>query len=221
MTDAKATDPLTRSMATGDEDFSIGGFADDVAAVVDRLPFPRFFLVGHSLGASVASCFAGRYPDRLQGLILVDFGGDPRDDGPAELAWLMDGLAPANFETFAEQAMKTCLRGARTGVADRVLAGLKATPRNSFSGAVLGLMDFDPVASLAHGPDRKLHLYSSFLDTMGLVPIHQRVHGMEAEQIPDCSHWVHLDGPELFNQSLQQWLNPASPHPPFQPPPEG
>jgi pimeloyl-ACP methyl ester carboxylesterase len=58
------------SDAPWDGDYSVGGLADDVAAVADHLQFQRFFLVGHSLGASVAACFAGRFPHRLLGLVL-------------------------------------------------------------------------------------------------------------------------------------------------------
>jgi len=194
------------SDAPWDGDYSVGGLADDVAAVADHLQHQRFFLVGHSLGASVAACFAGRFPHRLLGLILVDYGGDPRNDSPEELSSLMSGLAPANFERFAKEAMETCLRGARPEVAAQVLADLEATPRTSFAGAVLGLLDFDPVAALANDGGRKLHIYSPFLEALGLVPIHERVRGMESRGIPDCSHWVHLDCPEGFNETLLEFL---------------
>jgi len=197
---------LGASDAPWDGDFSVGGLADDVAAVADHFQLQRFFLVGHSLGASVAACFAGRFPYRLLGLILVDYGGDPRNNSPEELSSLMSGLAPANFEGFAKEAMETCLRGAKPQVAAQVLADLEATPRTSFAGAVLGLLDFDPVAALANDGGRKLHIYSPFLEELGLIPIHERVRGIESRGTPDCTHWVHLDCPDAFNETLLEFL---------------
>lgn len=199
-----------------DSDFSVGAMAADVASVADHLKFERLFLIGHSLGASVVSCFAGLFPGRLHGLVLVDFGGDPRDDSPEELSALMNGLAEANFEHFAKEALVTCLRGARAEVVTQVVDDLKATPRDSFAGAVLGLLDFDPVISLGDKGIRKLHVYSPFLEAMGLAPIHHRVQGIESRRLEDCSHWAHLDRPEAFAQVLQQFVdhgslrNPAS-----------
>ncbi len=187
-------------------DYSVGGFADDVAAAADHLRLDRFFLVGHSLGASVAACFAGRYPRSVLGLVLVDFGGDLRDDSPEDLAFLVDGLAPAHFKRFSEEAMATCLKEAEPAVVAQVLADLEATPRTHFAGAVFGLLDFDPVAVLTQSRVRALHVYSPCLEAMKLEPIHRRVRGMESMCIAKCSHWVHLDQPERFNQALLQFI---------------
>jgi pimeloyl-ACP methyl ester carboxylesterase len=195
------------SDAPANGDYSIGGLADDVGAVADRLGFPPFVLVGHSLGASVAACFTGRFPHRLRGLVLEDFGGDLREDGPEAVAALVEGLAPARFPAFAGDAAATCLRGAESGTAAQVLGDLQATPRTSFAGAVLGLLDFDPVAALASAQGvPMLHVHSPFLERQGLTPIHQRVQGMASLRISDCSHWIHLDCPEVFSQVLVRFV---------------
>ena len=54
--------------------------ADDVEAVCAALGIERLVLIGHSLGGRIATLFAGRHPDRLAGLVLVDIGPevDPR-----------------------------------------------------------------------------------------------------------------------------------------------
>jgi pimeloyl-ACP methyl ester carboxylesterase len=45
---------------------------DDLRQFADALGLDRFVLGGHSMGGTVATLFAERYPDRLAGLILVD-----------------------------------------------------------------------------------------------------------------------------------------------------
>jgi len=50
--------------------------ADDVAAVCDALGIGRLVLVGHSFGGRAAMRFAGRHPERLAGLVIVDAGPD-------------------------------------------------------------------------------------------------------------------------------------------------
>jgi pimeloyl-ACP methyl ester carboxylesterase len=53
---------------------------DDVECVCAALGIERLVLVGHSLGGRIATLFAGRRPERMAGLVLVDIGPevDPR-----------------------------------------------------------------------------------------------------------------------------------------------
>ena len=50
--------------------------ADDVEAVCNALGLGRFVLVGHSFGGRAAMRFAGRHPEKLAGLVIVDAGPD-------------------------------------------------------------------------------------------------------------------------------------------------
>ncbi|AJD48034.1 alpha/beta fold family hydrolase [Isoalcanivorax pacificus W11-5] len=60
----------------------------DVLATADALGWQRFVLLGHSMGAGVASLFAGTFPDRVVSLVLLDGLGPPStpgDEAPATL----------------------------------------------------------------------------------------------------------------------------------------
>lgn len=50
--------------------------ADDLASALDALAIERLVLVGHSFGGRAAMRFAGRQPERLAGLVIVDAGPD-------------------------------------------------------------------------------------------------------------------------------------------------
>jgi pimeloyl-ACP methyl ester carboxylesterase len=52
----------------------------DVECATAALGIERLVLVGHSLGGRIATLFAGRHPERMAGLVLVDIGPelDPR-----------------------------------------------------------------------------------------------------------------------------------------------
>ncbi len=53
---------------------------NDLEAVLDALDIDRFVLVGFSMGGRVSMTFAGRHPERLAGLVIIDIGPevDPR-----------------------------------------------------------------------------------------------------------------------------------------------
>ncbi len=67
-------------------------FADwlgDVRDAAAALGWKRFALMGHSLGAGIAGCYAGTFPEQVTGLVLLDGLGvltSPADDGPVRLA---------------------------------------------------------------------------------------------------------------------------------------
>lgn len=194
------------SASPGNGDFSIGAFADDVAAVADAFHWPSLVLAGHSLGSSVAAACAGKWPGRVLGLILVDHGGDVRNDAPEDQEAVAQGLAPENFAAFARRAMETCLKGARPEVKARVLADLEATPSAHFAEAVMALQDFDAPFALGAYPGPKLHIHSVFLETQHLSPIHAQAPAIESILVQDCSHWIHLDQPEVFEVLLEQFV---------------
>ena len=63
-------------------------FVGDVAAVAEALAWPRFSLLGHSLGAGVAALLAGTWPGRIDRLVLLEGLGpltDPEDSAPERL----------------------------------------------------------------------------------------------------------------------------------------
>lgn len=45
---------------------------DDVAHVVDALGWEQFYVLGHSMGGGVATYYAGSFPERLLGLVLIE-----------------------------------------------------------------------------------------------------------------------------------------------------
>ncbi|NNF67529.1 MAG: alpha/beta fold hydrolase, partial [Gammaproteobacteria bacterium] len=60
----------------------------DVIAVADRLGWKRFSLLGHSLGASVATLVAGTIPERIRSLVCIEGFGPlttPPEQAPEQL----------------------------------------------------------------------------------------------------------------------------------------
>lgn len=66
----------------------------DVEAATAELGIERLVLVGHSLGGRIATLFAGRHPERMAGLVIVDVG--PEVDLRGRLRIRMDVEARPN-----------------------------------------------------------------------------------------------------------------------------
>jgi 3-oxoadipate enol-lactonase len=59
--------------------YTMEGYSDRIAALLDALSVPRATIVGGSMGGVVAQHFALRHPDRLERLVLVATGAQTPD----------------------------------------------------------------------------------------------------------------------------------------------
>lgn len=99
--------------------YQLWDYAQDVLAVADQLGWSRFALLGHSLGAIVATLLAGALPERIERLALIDgmfpLTHDP-EQAPAKLgealrAQLALGDKRRPVYASVERAVEARLRG--------------------------------------------------------------------------------------------------------------
>lgn len=86
------------------QDYTIGGFAGDVAWQCRRLGLDRPLIVGHSLGGVIALELAGRYPDLPSGVVMIDSVIFPPPEclGPARQ--LTEAIAGPNYPDAARNS---------------------------------------------------------------------------------------------------------------------
>jgi pimeloyl-ACP methyl ester carboxylesterase len=112
----------------------------DLECVTAALGIERFVLIGHSLGGRIATLFAGKHPERMAGLVLVDSG--PELDSRGTLRIRLDvekagaaagggaGIAsPAEYQRMLSIAYPAARPEA---VARMARHGLRARPDGSF-----------------------------------------------------------------------------------------
>ncbi len=192
---------MGESEIAGNGDYSVEGFAEDVAAVADALHLGRFVLVGHSYGGAVVAAYAGKHPDRLAGLVFADVAGDIRSPLPEPLR---RGLQPENYEDFTRRWFEGILAKGTDATKEAVFQSLHATRHEVFIAATTGLYTFDPAAALSRYLGPRLHIASFLADNP--VAIHRAFKDMPVRVIPDASHWLMLDRSEEFNRFLDEFL---------------
>ena len=74
-------------------DYRFLGHVQSVHAAADALQLSRYTLLGHSLGAGVASLVAAAAPQRIERLLLIEGLGPLGDDGSRTLQRLREALA--------------------------------------------------------------------------------------------------------------------------------
>ncbi|MEB3250120.1 MAG: alpha/beta hydrolase [Merismopediaceae bacterium] len=67
--------PGDRSSTTGDSPYRLLDYAEDIVALLEALDIKQAWLVGHSLGGSIALWGAKLCPERVKGVICLNAGG--------------------------------------------------------------------------------------------------------------------------------------------------
>jgi len=184
-------------------DYSIAGMAGDIGAVADHLHLQRFILVGHSLGGGVALEYAGAQPDRVAGLLLLDPIGDGTLIPAAEVRSFLEGLE-ASYDRFIQDYW-TQIAGPDATVRERLLADLRATPRESVVQGFQTVMRFDPKPALARYRGPILSVVTPYNDEP--FSLHRLGKGFPHQVVEGTGHWIQLDKPEVFNRLLDDFLS--------------
>lgn len=191
-----------RSDPAQNGDYSIAGMAGDIAAVVNSLGLQQFVLVGHSMGGGVALIYAGDHPDRVAGLLLVDPIGDGKQIPAAQARVFLSGFE-SNYDS-ASQQYWTEIAGPDSAVRKRLLADLKATPRETMVPVLRSVMQFDPVPALARYRGPVLSVVTPQNDQA--FSLHRLGKGFPHRVVMGTGHWIQLDKPDEFNQIMDEFL---------------
>jgi len=187
-----------------DGDYSIPAFAADVAAVADQLDLRRFVLAGHSLGAAVAIEYAGRNPERVAGLLLVDPNGDQTRVPREQMEPFLTALRTDPHRELDSYFRQLVVHG-DPDAARWVLDDLFLTAEDAVAKAVAGSMEYAPLPALARYPGPKLSVISD-LNTLPFS-LHRLLPDLPVRLMPGTGHWLMMDRPEAFNHLLDEFLD--------------
>jgi pimeloyl-ACP methyl ester carboxylesterase len=194
-----------RSGSPADGDYSFPTMAADVGEAVERLELERFMLVGHSGGGLVALQYAAEHPERVAGLLLMDPAGDSRRVPSEQMEPLMAGLNSDAYADTIEGYWRLLLTGSDPEVQERVMADLRATPKETVVGFFRTQLRYDPLPALRlyRGPALSV-----------ITPVNDAPFGLHnlGADLPHLAftgsgHWLHMDKPEEFNRILDEFLS--------------
>jgi pimeloyl-ACP methyl ester carboxylesterase len=115
--------------------YEIPTLAADVEALTAELGIERLVLVGFSMGGRVATLFAGRQPERLAGLVLVDVGPEVDPRGSLRIRQEVEeqrSPAFASVEEYAELLSRNYPAGRREALLRMARFGLRQRPDQRF-----------------------------------------------------------------------------------------
>jgi epoxide hydrolase 4 len=210
-------------------DYALPHLMDDVAALIDAANAKRVVLIGHDWGGMVAWCFAAGQRRPLERLVIMN------DPHPLcfraalkhwrqlrkswyvaffQLPWLPERMLTANEgaivrRMFAGVALPPDVLGVYTGqvtepgAATAMLNWYRAIRQPS--SRTLNLAHVIDVPTLVVWGERDVAL-----DPICLNGTERYVRDLTVKRLPDVSHWVQQDAPQVVNGLLQEFLSSAT-----------
>ncbi len=174
-----------------------------VKAFVDAVRLAPVILCGHALGAAIALDYAVSYPREVEGLVLMDFGRT--FPGAADSA--ADMLADP--EGYRARNGRRGLREEASALAvERVTSARSSTPATTMIRDLVAAAKWDASVRLPllrvptllvygeHDP-----LSSQSPDLLDAIP------HASLDPIPLSRHFPHVEAPDIFNDSLNRFIN--------------
>nr|CDQ34241.1 4,5:9,10-diseco-3-hydroxy-5,9, 17-trioxoandrosta-1(10),2-diene-4-oate hydrolase [Virgibacillus halodenitrificans] len=193
-------------------------YALRLAAWLEALALERVVLIGHSLGALIASAYARDFPDRVSGLLLADPAqgyrhADPdKRDAVYRSRWTQ--LAAQGHAAYAAARASRLLReNARLEDIARVQAGMHRLEVSGFAQASWMLAN-DALEDHASGtsvPTRVLCGDEDRITTpSGARALAERL-GVAYRDIPCAGHISYIDAPAAFAAAVADFMATLSP----------
>ncbi|MCH8529529.1 MAG: alpha/beta hydrolase [Saccharospirillum sp.] len=191
-----------------------GDYADRLEAWLAELNVERCVLVGHSLGALMASAYQARYPQRLRGLVLADPAQGYRHDTEQVREQVFHSrwplLVKLGAEAFADERAPRLLKA---NPSESALAQVKAAMRqlhvDGFRQANWMLANDDLVDWWQQGGQIPAEVVCGNEDAItppeSVQSLARRLQ-LRYHELPGAGHASYLDAPEAFAQELLRFV---------------
>ena len=197
------------------EEVTIETYADDVAAILDTLGVEKTILGGLSMGGYIAFAFWRKYPERVQGLILMNTrAAADSEEGRQNRYALMErvrqeGLAPLIESMVPKLVAPSTLKGK-----PHVIRKLRHIMEGATVDGVIAALH-----AMAHRPDSRPllpHIHVPTLVIAGredaLIPVEEaeemalHIPHATLQIVPQAGHLVTMERPRMTTRLIQHFV---------------
>ena len=191
----------------------------DLREFVEQQALRRIMLLGHSIGGKVAMQFAIDYSEQVDRLVIVDIGPKPYEPSQRYILEALRSLDLTRCKSFADVDAALAAEVSGESLRQFLLKNLARDENGRLRWKVhLEAIDrnYDKLArGLAPGRTfDKPTLFirggrSNYIEDDDALLIRQIFPRAEIATLPEAGHWVHVDAPEEFFQTVLNFLNRA------------
>ncbi|RPI05323.1 MAG: alpha/beta fold hydrolase [Ignavibacteriae bacterium] len=200
---------------TGDGQYTLEIFVDDLIALLDHLSIEKAFLCGLSMGGYIALRTYERHPERVRGLILCDTKCEPDTDSvKIKRSATIKSIKSTGVPAFAEEFVKSVFWEKTIERNPNVITFIKqiigANSPRGICGTLLALAsrtDTTPALSSIHVPTCiMVGEHDTVTPPSDAERMHAAIPGSELHILPHAAHMSNLENAEEFNEFLTVFL---------------
>jgi pimeloyl-ACP methyl ester carboxylesterase len=184
--------------------YSYEELSKDIGTVADAQNLDTFVLVGHSMGAAIAIEYAAAHAARVKALVLVDPPPAPGAVPREQIQQIYDSLDRDPYAVVEQFWNQQLFIDSRAEVKQRLLASLHKLSRAVAIDLTKEAFAVDSSQSLRRYPGLKHAIVTPRSDAP--LGLHNVVSGVSHAIIRGTGHWIHLDKPAEFNETLDGFL---------------
>jgi esterase len=189
----------------------------DLREFMEQQALRRIMLLGHSMGGKVAMQFAIDYSEQVDRLVIVDIAPKPYEPSQRYLLKALRSLDLTRYKSFADVDAALAAKVSSESLRQFLLKNL-ARDENGRLRWKINLEAIDRnYDKLGRGvaPERtfdKPTLFirgarSNYIEDDDAPLIRQMFPQAEIATVPEAGHWIHVDAPEEFFQTVVNFLN--------------
>ncbi|MFG2867939.1 alpha/beta fold hydrolase [Streptomyces sp. NPDC048338] len=194
----------------------LSAFAEDLAALLDRLGIGRFVLGGLSMGGQIVMECYRLFPERIRGLVLADtFPGAETPEGKAARNALADRLLAEGMRGYADEVLDRMVAPYNTHAAPHVHRMMCATDPEGAAAALRGRTerpDYRALLATVSVPALVIvgrdDAYTPVADAEAM---HAALPDSTLVVVERAAHLPNLERPEEFDAALAAFLATLSP----------
>jgi pimeloyl-ACP methyl ester carboxylesterase len=228
------------SKPTEVDQYRVGVVIEDIRALAEKLGYKKFILVGHDWGGGVAWSFAIAHPEYLEKLIIINaphpaiFARELRENPLQQKAskYMLLFRSPGAEAALSADHYAALVKGVALAFSEEekeIYVEAWSQP-----GALTGGLNYYRAARLgppASGSDKSAGSFAGdfskfvvrvptlviwgekdpFLLTGNLEGLDAFVPELTVKRIPDATHWVVREKPELVNSYIREFISGTSP----------
>jgi len=201
---------------TGDGQFSVELFVDDLVALLDHLKLRSVVAVGLSMGGYIVLRAIERHPERFRAIVLCDTRSEADgNEGKVKRARQAIDLGKTGLPAFADNFVRAVFAEKTLSDNPAAVEGIRKTIAGTSPASVRGTL-----LALAGRTDTSASLFQIAVPALIMVGRHdaitppsasnamkEKIPGAELHVIPDAGHLSNLENPEEFTQHLFNFLH--------------
>jgi len=189
-----------------DQDYTIDGFADDLAAFIAELGIERPVIVGHSMGGVIANSLARRSPDIARALVLVDAPIVPLSEAlTGTVTTVLSGLQTPGYQDILRQFSEVFFfnEGTDPATKEELMATTAEAPQRLIHTALASLVE---EAEKHSGPMPVPTLFlRAATNVSSADEIKSRFPNIELAEIGGA-HFLQLEHPAEVNSAIRGFI---------------